>query len=69
MERSRVAQRRLAVRGDGRAVTATLVAAARAKGATDLEIHDTVLVAAAFRMFNQTADGLATDASESPAEW
>src|SRR4051794_3770558 len=35
------------------------VAAARAGGAADLEIHDTVLIAAAFRMYNRYADGLA----------
>jgi len=33
---------------------------ARAEGATDLEIHDTVLIAAAFCMFNRYVDGLAT---------
>ena len=32
---------------------------ARAAGATDLEIHDTVLIAAAFCMFNRYVDGLA----------
>jgi hypothetical protein len=33
-------------------------------GATDLEIHDTVLIAAAFCMFNRYVDGLATWAPE-----
>ncbi len=33
---------------------------AKSKGATDLEIHDTVLIAAAFCMFNRYVDGLAT---------
>src|SRR5690242_15105350 len=37
-----------AVRDSGRAVTAGQVAGARAAGATDLEIHDTVLIAAMF---------------------
>jgi uncharacterized peroxidase-related enzyme len=55
-----------AVRDDGRAVTAELVAAARAEGATDLEIHDTVLLAAAFSMYNRYVDGLGTLAPESP---
>jgi uncharacterized peroxidase-related enzyme len=32
---------------------------ARAAGATDVEIHDTVLIAAAFCMFNRYVDGLA----------
>jgi uncharacterized peroxidase-related enzyme len=36
------------------------VARARAEGATDLEIHDTVLIAAAFCMYNRYVDGLAT---------
>ena len=33
---------------------------AREEGATDLEIHDTVLIAAAFCMYNRYVDGLAT---------
>ena len=36
------------------------IQAARSEGATDLEIHDTVLIAAAFCMFNRYVDGLAT---------
>lgn len=55
-----------AVREDGRAVTAWLVADARAEGATDLEVHDTVLIAAAFSMFNRYVDGLATLAPDDP---
>lgn len=54
------------VRVDGRSVTDDDVAAARAEGATDLEIHDTVLIAAAFCMFNRYVDGLGTVA---PDEW
>jgi uncharacterized peroxidase-related enzyme len=49
-----------AVARGGRAVGAELVAAARAAGAVDLEIHDTVLIAAAFCMYNRYVDGLAT---------
>ncbi|MEV4461913.1 carboxymuconolactone decarboxylase family protein, partial [Microbispora sp. NPDC049633] len=45
------------------------VAAARAEGATDLEIHDTVLIAAAFCMFNRYVDGLGTVAPEDPAAY
>jgi uncharacterized peroxidase-related enzyme len=48
------------VRESGRQVTPEDVAAARAEGATDVEIHDTVLIAAAFCMFNRYVDGLAT---------
>jgi uncharacterized peroxidase-related enzyme len=56
-----------AVAGSGRAVTAELVAGARAAGATDVEIHDTVLIAAVFCMFNRYVDGLATTAPDDPA--
>jgi uncharacterized peroxidase-related enzyme len=55
-----------AVREDGRKVTTDLVAAAKAEGATDLEIHDTVLIAASFCMYNRYVDGLATLAPEDP---
>jgi len=48
------------VREDGKLVTEADVAAARALGATDIEIHDTVLIAAAFSMFNRYVDGLGT---------
>ncbi|MDG4825934.1 carboxymuconolactone decarboxylase family protein [Asanoa sp. WMMD1127] len=56
-----------AVREDGRAVTPALVEAARAAGATDVEVHDTVLIAAAFAMFNRYVDGLGTHAPDDPA--
>jgi uncharacterized peroxidase-related enzyme len=58
-----------AVRDDGRKVTADLIAAARAEGATDLEIHDTVLIAAAFCMYNRYVDGLGTFAPEDPLRY
>jgi uncharacterized peroxidase-related enzyme len=48
------------VQKDGKLVTAGDVADARAEGATDMEIHDTVLIAAAFCMFNRYVDGLDT---------
>jgi len=47
------------VQQSGQAVTAADVAAARAAGASDMEIHDTVLIAAAFCMYNRYVDGLA----------
>jgi uncharacterized peroxidase-related enzyme len=50
----------LATAESGRSVTAELISRARLAGATDLEIHDTVLIAAAFCMFNRYVDGLAT---------
>ena len=48
------------VQKNGKAVTAGQIEAARAQGATDREIHDTVLIAAAFCMYNRYVDGLAT---------
>jgi uncharacterized peroxidase-related enzyme len=48
------------VQESGKSVSEEDVAGARAQGATDLEIHDTVLIAAAFCMFNRYVDGLAT---------
>jgi alkylhydroperoxidase family enzyme len=56
-----------AVRDDGRKVTTELVDAARTEGATDVEIHDTVLIAAAFCMFNRYVDGLGTRPAAEPA--
>jgi uncharacterized peroxidase-related enzyme len=44
----------------GKTVTPEDVANARRQGATDLEIHDAVLIAAAFCMYNRYVDGLAT---------
>jgi uncharacterized peroxidase-related enzyme len=57
------------VQESGRAVTAADVDAARAAGATDVEIHDTVLIAAAFCMYNRYVDGLATWAPIDPARY
>jgi uncharacterized peroxidase-related enzyme len=57
-----------AVRDDGRTVTAELVASARSAGATDVEVHDTVLIAAAFCMYNRYVDGLGTVLAE-PAQY
>jgi len=48
------------VQQSGKSVLAEDIDAARREGATDLEIHDTVLIAAAFCMFNRYVDGLAT---------
>ncbi|MFC4017083.1 carboxymuconolactone decarboxylase family protein [Micromonospora sp. GCM10011542] len=53
-----------AVQVDGRSVTTEMVANARAQGATDVEIHDTVLIAAAFSMYNRYVDGLGTFAPD-----
>src|SRR5271167_1392722 len=48
------------VQKDGKLVTTSDVEEARRHGATDIEIHDTVLIAAAFCMYNRYVDGLAT---------
>lgn len=42
----------------GKEVNADDIAAARKEGANDREIHDTVLIAATFCMFNRYVDGL-----------
>ena len=54
------------VQKGGKFVTAADVEAARKQGATDVEIHDTVLIAAAFCMYNRYVDGLATWAPRDP---
>jgi uncharacterized peroxidase-related enzyme len=48
------------VQQGGRQVSEEYVALARQAGADDKAIHDTVLIAAAFCMFNRYVDGLAT---------
>jgi uncharacterized peroxidase-related enzyme len=48
------------VQRDGKLVTGEDVERARRQGASDLEIHDTVLIAAAFCMYNRYVDGLDT---------
>ena len=54
------------VQGGGKNVTADDIARARRNGASDKEIHDTVLIAAAFCMYNRYVDGLATWAPTDP---
>jgi uncharacterized peroxidase-related enzyme len=48
------------VQQGGKQVTTDDIARARQQSATDKEIHDTVLIAAAFSMYNRYVDGLAT---------
>ena len=57
------------VQQDARTVSTEIVANARLAGATDREIHDTVLIAATFCMFNRYVDGLATVTPADPAEY
>ena len=55
------------VQQSGKNVTAKDVEQARQAGASDLEIHDTVLIAAAFCMYNRYVDGLDTVHPKDPA--
>ncbi len=55
------------VQQSGRSVLPADVTTARERGATDREIHDTVLIAATFCMFNRYVDGLATWAPDDEA--
>ena len=48
------------VQQGGKQVTSEDVEHARSLGATDVEVHDTVLIAAAFCMYNRYVDGLGT---------
>lgn len=56
-----------AVGKSGRLVTPLMIEAARKQGATDREIHDTVLIAALFSLYNRYVDGLASVTPEEPA--
>ncbi len=53
----------------GKQVTVEDIARAREQGATDKEIHDTVLIAAAFCMYNRYVDGLATSQPADPGAY
>ena len=55
------------VQQNGNLVSQEDVDAARAKGATDEEIHDTVLITALFCLYNRYVDGLATQTPSDPA--
>ena len=55
------------VQADARTVTPEDVALARQFGANDRDIHDTVLIAATFCMFNRYVDGLATLTPDDPS--
>jgi len=49
-----------AVGKNGKLVTPEMVTRAKTEGATDAEIHDTVLIAALFSLYNRYVDGMAT---------
>lgn len=54
------------VQQDGKNVQPEDIVLAKEQGATDREIHDTVLIAAAFCMYNRYVDGLSTWAPDDP---
>ena len=54
------------VQQGGKRVTGEDIALARRHGASDLEIHDTVLIAANFCVMNRYVDGLATWTPDDP---
>ncbi len=56
-----------AVQVSGKNVTPVMIDNAKKTGATDLEIHDTVLIAALFSLYNRYVDGLATVTPSDPA--
>jgi uncharacterized peroxidase-related enzyme len=56
-----------AVQVSGKNVTTSLIDKAKAAGATDREIHDTVLIAALFSLYNRLVDGFASVTPTEPA--
>ena len=54
------------VQVNGRNVTTEAIQKAKDEGATDIEIHDTVLIAALFCLYNRYVDGLATVTPANP---
>jgi uncharacterized peroxidase-related enzyme len=56
-----------AVQVNGRNVTPEMITEARSANATDLEIHDTVLIAALFSLYNRYVDGLASVTPTDPS--
>ena len=55
------------VQQGGKHVTKQSIEAAKEQGATDLEIHDTVLIAALFCLYNRYVDGLSTVTPADPS--
>ena len=56
-----------ATQKNGKLVTQAMVDEAKAHGATDMELHDTVLIAALFSLYNRYVDGLASVTPTEPA--
>lgn len=57
------------VQQNGKLVTQADIEEAKNHGAGDRDIHDTVLIAAAFSMFNRYVDGLAALTPTDPKEY
>jgi uncharacterized peroxidase-related enzyme len=57
------------VQKSGREVTSGMIDDAKKAGATDEEIHDAILIAAAFCMYNRYVDGLHTTLPEEDKEY
>ena len=57
------------VQEGGKQVSEDDIARARTAGADDQDLHDTVLIAAAFCMYNRYVDGLGTWAAQDPADY
>jgi uncharacterized peroxidase-related enzyme len=55
------------VQQSGQSVTTQSIDRAKKAGATDIEIHDTVLIAALFCLYNRYVDGLATVTPNDPS--
>jgi uncharacterized peroxidase-related enzyme len=55
------------VQQSGKKVTTDIIDQAKAAGATDMEIHDTVLIASLFCLYNKYVDGLASVTPTDPA--
>ena len=55
------------VQVSGKNVTVEAIRKAKEEGATDVEIHDTVLIAALFCLYNRYVDGLATVTPADPS--
>ena len=55
------------VQESGKNVTTEAIQKAKDEGATDIEIHDTVLIAALFCLYNRYVDGLSTVTPTDPA--
>ena len=56
-----------AVQISGKNVSLAMISSAKTAGATDLEIHDTVLISALFSLYNRLVDGLASVTPTDPS--